>query len=300
LGDPALTSKELKTISGILARKVKQIECFIVDNSFFDYRSKFNGRSNTNNPYDALNSAFMVNFNTVALRVLGSGTVLSNEPETPLTEIARRRGLALSRGNHRVNFGTSLEEGGVNGVQILAHFLRENGLRVANKVFFAPIPKQSNLLYNHSSSLRLTEALNGMLKYSNNVVANQIFLFLGAHKYGAPATFEKGQKVVNNFLTKEIGWRVGKVVEGSGLSRETRVTPYEMVRLLRWFEVYESLLPEESNSQVKTGTLNGVNALVGFTTVHKSEKIRFALLVNSQVPFNYKFKVLELLKRSVL
>ena len=295
-GDPSMTSRELQVIAQHLAAKVKKVACILIDNSYFDISNLMNGRSATSNPYDAVNSAFLVNFNTVAIRVLGAGVVVSGESETPLTEVARNRGLGLAKGSHRVNLGSSVEEGGRNGAQILAHFLKKYNTTVAAPVRFGRIPYNSELLYTYRSVATLADILSSMLDHSTNVTANQIFLAMGAHKLGAPATLEKGKRVLQSFLSKEVGWKGAKVEEGSGLSRSTMVTPREMIQLLRWFGSYRNLLPVEEQSRVKTGTLNGVNTLVGYSTVGNGKLVRFAILVNSQVPFDYKFRVLRIMK----
>jgi len=299
-GDPSITSRELASIAPHLAEKVKHVACILIDNSYFNISTSMDVRSTTSNPYDAVNSAFLVNFNTVALKVLGAGVVVSGEPETPLTEVARNRGRGLAKGSHRINLGTSVEEGGRNGAQILAHFLTKNKVTVAAPVRFGRIPQKSELIYTYQSMSTLADILTGMLDHSTNVTANQIFLAMGAHKLGAPATLEKGQRVLNSFLSKEIGWKQARVEEGSGLSRSTKVTPREMVALLRWFVKYRNLLPVHEQSRVKTGTLNGVNTLIGYATLGNGKAIRFAILVNSPVPFDYKYRVLRIMKDELL
>jgi D-alanyl-D-alanine carboxypeptidase/D-alanyl-D-alanine-endopeptidase (penicillin-binding protein 4) len=294
-----MTSRELASIAPHIAAKVKHVACILIDNSYFNISTSMDGRSTTSNPYDAVNSAFLVNFNTVAVKVLGAGVIVSGEPETPLTEVARNRGRVLGKGSHRVNLGISVEEGGRNGAQILAYFLQRHNTTVAAPVRFGRIPQNSELLYTYRSVATLSDILASMLKHSTNVTANQIFLAIGAHKLGAPATLEKGQRVLNSFLSREVGWKSTKVEEGSGLSRSTMVTPREMMALLRWFVSHSNLLPVEEQSRVKTGTLNGVNTLVGYSTLGNGRVIRFVILVNSQVPFDYKFRVLRIMKEEL-
>lgn len=295
-GDPSITSRELALIAPHIAEKVKHVACILIDNSYFNISTSMDGRSATSNPYDAVNSAFMVNFNTVALKVLGAGVVMSGEPETPLTEVARNHGRGLAKGNHRINLGGSVEEGGRNGAQILAHFLTKHNVTVAAPVRFGRIPQRSELIYTYESLSTTAEIITGMLDHSTNVTANQIFLAMGAYKFGAPATLEKGQRVLSSFLSKQVGWKKVRVEEGSGLSRSTQVTPREMVTLLRWFAKYRNLLPVQEQSRVKTGTLNGVNTLIGYSTLGNGKAIRFAILVNSPVAFDYKFRLLRIMK----
>jgi D-alanyl-D-alanine carboxypeptidase/D-alanyl-D-alanine-endopeptidase (penicillin-binding protein 4) len=131
-----------------------------------------------------------------------------------------------------------------------------------------------------------------MLKYSTNFTANQIFLVLGASKFGAPATVSKGQEAMRNCLSKRVGWNDFHVEEGSGLSRRTRVTAAQMTQLLRRFDRYSFLLPDKEGLLAKTGTLRGVNTLAGYFDLGGSTgQARFCILINSDVPPTYKFRV---------
>jgi serine-type D-Ala-D-Ala carboxypeptidase/endopeptidase (penicillin-binding protein 4) len=298
-GDPSLTSNELRTIAVEIAPRLKRIACIQIDNTFFNLSQSLDGKSATTNPYDASNSAFLVNFNTVAINKVGPSAILSGERETPLTATAKQRGKSLPRGNHRVNFGSSVEEASRHGAEILAHFLKEQGLTVSALVRFAPVTPDLIELYTHRSKSSVASIVRSMLDHSTNVTANQLFLMLGAHTHSAPATAEKGKAALNSFLRRTVGWKQSQVVEGSGLSRNTRTTPKEMVDLLDWFDKYRNLLPREGRFQAKTGTLKGVNTLVGYFALDSGRIARFAVLINSDVPYGYKFKVAESLYQKV-
>jgi D-alanyl-D-alanine carboxypeptidase/D-alanyl-D-alanine-endopeptidase (penicillin-binding protein 4) len=131
-----------------------------------------------------------------------------------------------------------------------------------------------------------------MLKYSTNFTANQLFLTLGVHRFGEPATVEKGQLAMRECLTNSVGWRDFHVEEGSGLSRKNKVSGQQMTSLLRSFERYKFLLPEQQGFFAKTGSLRGVNSLAGYFYVPgNQDPLRFSILINSDVPHLYKFKV---------
>lgn len=103
----------------------------------------------------------------------------------------------------------------------------------------------------------------------------------------------KGVHVIEAFLQQRVGWKTFRVVEGSGLSRANRVTPREMTTLIRAFKPYHDLLPAEevTKALVKTGTLNGVNTIVGVLKTRKYGEVYFSFLVNSEVPFTHKFQL---------
>ena len=138
------------------------------------------------------------------------------------------------------------------------------------------------------------------MEYSTNFTANQLFLVLGAKAYGAPATFEKGQKVLQEFLRQEIGWKNFELWEGAGLSRKNRVTAKQMMQLLHFFEPYRELLPEKYGViHAKTGTLYGVNTYAGYFPNGNGELVKFVILINDQVAYDYKFRLARKLYQGI-
>jgi D-alanyl-D-alanine carboxypeptidase/D-alanyl-D-alanine-endopeptidase (penicillin-binding protein 4) len=69
-----------------------------------------------------------------------------------------------------------------------------------------------------------------------------------------------------------------------------------MIRLLEAFEPYKDLLHEQDGFQAKTGTLTGVNTLAGYLNSPRYGPVRFAILVNRNVPTMYKFEVAKALR----
>lgn len=297
-GDPSMTSRELRRIAAALAERVSEIACLSIDGSKFDLPERVDGQGATTNPFDASVSPFPVNFNTVAIQKVHGSPIRSGEEETPLVPLARELAQGLPVGSHRVNLGGS-RRAALYALQLFATVLRERGVRVADVVREESVPAGASPVYVHHSSDTLKEVVSQMLRYSTNLTANQIFLVLGAEQSGYPATIAKGQRTVGEFLNRVVGWREGRIMEGSGLSRETKATPREMVTLLKWFEKYRALLPTDNGFQAKTGTLTGVNALAGYFTRADGSSARFALLINAPTPARYKFEVAALLRRAI-
>jgi D-alanyl-D-alanine carboxypeptidase/D-alanyl-D-alanine-endopeptidase (penicillin-binding protein 4) len=81
----------------------------------------------------------------------------------------------------------------------------------------------------------LAEVVRDINKYSNNVMAQQLFLTLGQELRGA-GTPAAARDVLNRWLDERFGHdAAGAVVDnGSGLSRDTRVSALLLVRLLQW------------------------------------------------------------------
>ncbi len=302
-GDPFLVSEELAQAAHEIAKTAKTLKSFrgiVLDTSYFDKNLVIDGTANSPNPYDALNGALIANFNTINVHKMGSGpraALYSAEPQTPLTSTAREAAAKLGSGKQRINIGQDPRRGARYAGELMAEFLKKEGVNVEEKFEIAETPEGSDLLYHHLSSRRLEDVVRELLKFSTNFMANQVFLTVGAHVYGAPATVEKGQRVLSDFLKKDVGWSDFSVHEGAGLSRKNHVTAREMVNLLKFFEPNSDLLPEEEGGKfrAKTGTLTGVNTLAGYMPLPDGKHARFAILVNDNVPFDYKFKLGRLL-----
>jgi D-alanyl-D-alanine carboxypeptidase/D-alanyl-D-alanine-endopeptidase (penicillin-binding protein 4) len=119
--------------------------------------------------------------------------------------------------------------------------------------------------------------------YSNNFIANQIFLAVGAAEFGYPATWEKSKQAVAGLLQEKFNLSAEdiRIVEGSGLSRKNRVSPLAMLKLLDFFKPYSRLLPEKDGIFMKSGTLEGVYSYAGYFT-EKEETDSFVLLLNQE------------------
>jgi D-alanyl-D-alanine carboxypeptidase/D-alanyl-D-alanine-endopeptidase (penicillin-binding protein 4) len=136
-------------------------------------------------------------------------------------------------------------------------------------------------MYEHLSAQPLVEIARSCLSVSNNFIANQLALTAGAQHFGAPATWEKGRQLLTHFARNRIGIAKNEleVVEGSGLSRQTRITPIAMLKILRAFEPYRELLPEKNGAQLKSGTMNNVFCYAGYLDTPEGN-VLFVLMLN--------------------
>jgi D-alanyl-D-alanine carboxypeptidase/D-alanyl-D-alanine-endopeptidase (penicillin-binding protein 4) len=301
-GDPSLVSETLESIAIKLSKTMRSIDEIIIDTSFFSDDLRIDGSESSLNPYDAKNAAFVGNFSSALVTHTKQGTVISAEPQTPITPLARQAGLKLGRGRtDRVNLSTDWKKGILYGGELLAAFLRKHGTNGMMRITRGPIPSHAREILRHRSPQNLQEISQAMLKYSTNFSANQIFLTLGAQRFGSPATVEKGQRSMRECLEQQVGWRDFHVEEGSGLSRRNRVTAEQMTTLLRSFERYKFLLPEQQGFLAKTGSLRGVNSLAGYFLLDDGiTSVRFSILINSEVPHLYKFTVANELRNYLL
>lgn len=259
-GAPMLTSEEITAMLPKLRRALIQpVNTIIIDNSAFHLNGPADGTDKSLNPYDAGLNATAVNFNTVYLRTGDSG-VRSAEPQTPTLKIMSQVAAHLPPGEYRLPL-TAGQSGRYTG-QLFAALCGRQGVEIK----MGPVPADLRPIFIHHSSRPLKEIIRALLLYSNNFIANEIFLTCGARRFGWPATWDKGRRALNMFLNQQVGLAEGsyEVEEGSGLSRRNRITPRAMLTLLRYFRPYADLLPRHMGGRIKSGTLTGVYTYAGY------------------------------------
>jgi D-alanyl-D-alanine carboxypeptidase/D-alanyl-D-alanine-endopeptidase (penicillin-binding protein 4) len=271
-----------------------------VDQSFFALPGLADGAGTTTNPYDAGNFALSVNFNTLNLRKSKTGKIISAEPQTP--DLAVMQLFAKSVGNGPTRLNISPKEGVVSRYAAeLFHAKINNGPAAKHpnppRVFQSLTPSGASLIHTHYSSKTLLEVIEEMLLYSNNFIANQIFLTCGALQYSAPATWEKGRKAMRRFLAEEVALPTDSfnVEEGSGLSLKNKVTAEAMATLLLGYAPYSHTLPKHKGIHVKSGTLTGAYSYAGYFE-RGAEKFPFVIMLNQKQ--NHRDKILAALKKS--
>ncbi len=96
----------------------------------------------------------------------------------------------------------------------------------------ATVPITARLLLQFEG-IKLSDDVQDINKYSNNVMARQLLLTLALEKMGKPATTENGELVIQSWL-KQMGLDFpGLVIEnGSGLSRNEAISAGQMNQLL--------------------------------------------------------------------
>lgn len=276
LGDPFLISEEVAAIAEILYDKgLRQVHRLVVDDSAFESNPDLPLEPGADDPYAARNSALAVNFNTVNLNWNDDGELVSAEAQTPLTDVGRELGARLRVGDElRINLGNDPVTGLRQVQQVFRFFLEREGITVGDSDFYhEELSDEWAPYFFHPSSHTLRDNLQGMLRYSNNFIANQLFLTLGmesGERNGYPATAEAAREALQQELSRLYGNGFGDdpntllMIEGSGLGRNQRSSAQAMMQILESFEPHADLLPEVGGVLRKSGTLTGVYNFAGY------------------------------------
>ena len=105
--------------------------------------------------------------------------------------------------------------------ELLAAFIKQAGGSVSGKITTGSVPAGLDPVYVHSQSRPLSKILRELLVGSNNYIANQVFLEIGAHKLGGPVSLEKSLKVAREMLAAHDLAKAIYLEEGSGIATAT-------------------------------------------------------------------------------
>ena len=177
---------------------------------------------------------------------------------------------------------------------------KELGGTLGGQVRAGNVAIGSKLVAQHESP-PLADAVRDINKFSNNVMARQVFLTLGND--AAPATAERSKQRVSEWLNQR-GLRFNELVldNGSGLSRSERISGDSLNRLLldAWknpvMPEFVSSMPivgidgtmkkrlngsdASGRAHIKTGTLDGVKAAAGYALDAQGRRYAITFLIN--------------------
>jgi len=160
----------------------------------------------------------------------------------------------------------------------------------------------ATLLYRHESQ-PLSEAVRDINKFSNNVMARQLYLTLAGELDSVPATAEGAARAVEQWLVfKGIRAPELRLENGSGLSRHERASAATLMALLQaaW---HSAVMPEFSaslpvvaadgtmrkrlhgegvsgNAHIKTGLLSDTRAMAGYVLDRSGRRHAVVMIAN--------------------
>lgn len=282
-GDPLFTSEVIELLCHdiLLKTQTKQIHHIILDQTYFSERIRVPGKGDSLNPYDAHVGALCANFNTIKFTWDDRQSLfVSGEPETPLLSIFHEdiKKTNLKQGRIILSKQQSLLYPGF----LIQYFLEKRDMNITGSVLQGRFDIKPGKKYSFLSPFEINEVVQKLLKYSNNYIANQLLLAIGAKTYGAPATLEKGVKAVELFSKQHLDLNHLNISEGSGLSRSNLISPDQMMKILIKFMPYHSLLNYRENDYFKTGTLSGVRTRAGYISGNDNRLYPYVIMVNQK------------------
>lgn len=324
----ALRGKGLREIRGDL----------VLDRSHFERLPGDPGRFDGDafRPYNVLPDALLVNFKSLRFSFLAEpegGTVrLAVEPRPPALDLVNR--LKLSDGpcpegrafrdllkptfdavNQRATFSgqypvtcgeremnVALLDANDHVSGILRQLWTEMGGSWTGAVRDGTGSPGARLFHTHESPA-LAEVVRDMNKFSNNVIARQLFLTIGAEAAEPPARADIARRAVQQWLlTKGIEAPELVLDNGSGLSRTERISAATLAGLLQaaW---RSNVMPEfiaslpvaaidgtmrrrlknegvAGNAHIKTGLLSDARAMAGYVRDAGGRRHSVVMLVN--------------------
>src|SRR5918994_6125104 len=153
-GDPFLISEELAPLASSLVAAIGQqpLSGIVLDASYYPSDLRIPGIEDTEEAYDALNSALAVNFNTIHA-VRKDKTVRSAEKQTPITPLAisqfRARG---PEGRGRISLTQDPAVGLQYAGELIAAFIERAGGRLNGEISAGTVPDGLDPLYVHRQS----------------------------------------------------------------------------------------------------------------------------------------------------
>ncbi len=334
-GDPKLTLEEFwLALRQLRARGVQHIRGdVLLDRSLFETANGTSGDFDGDSlrPYNVLPDALLVNFNAVRLDFLprpdSRSVQILMHPPLPQIHIANQlqavdapcndwpQDPAHEAGSARLvftgNFPRACGETTRNYSPLSAPLYvnavfralwSELGGTLSGQVRDAPLPPTAQLVTTQESE-PLSEVIRDINKFSNNVMARQLFLAMGLPTNQPPLNAEKSVQAIKQWLEKESLQFSELVMEnGSGLSRKERISSEHLGELLLRM-AKSPLAPEfiaslplsgidgtmrkrlndsaaSGRAHIKTGYLDGVRASVGYVQDEKERLVVVVCLVN--------------------
>ena len=162
----------------------------------------------------------------------------------------------------------------------LAGMWQQLGGQLSGQVRDGTVPANLTPLFSVESA-SLAETIRDINKFSNNVMAQQVFLTLSQQQRGV-GSFEASREVMQRWWRERVGGDVPTFDNGSGLSREERISAQSLARLLQvvWATPYMSELMSslpvtgldgtmkrskaQASAHLKTGSLRDVAGVAGY------------------------------------
>ena len=333
-GDPFLTNERFwLLLQHLQARGIKHIRGnLMLDKSMFEIETGTTGDFD-NRPYRIYNAfpyPMLLDMGAHTFYFVPADKQLNISVFPPTTDINIENNIRLVSGScNRKNYKLKLQATEINTVPTITfsgRYAKRCGVKklarnvVPNKAYLYGVfnalwqemggtlngtikdGKASGKPFYIFSSKPLSEVINGINKYSNNVMARQLMLTIG-YKKGGEGTKAKSRHVISDWLNQlKIPTQGLFIDNGSGLSRESRVSARTLASLLshafysRYQPEFLTSLPllgidgtikkrlrkklPPASARIKTGTINDVKTMAGYLTSQSGKKYIVVSLQN--------------------
>lgn len=338
-GDPSFKAQEFwRMLMSLLQAGIHEIKGdLIIDKSLFT-KNVSNRKTFDNETWRAYNaepSAFLVNGRNTSFKFVVAENSVNVSQEFELLEVQIVNKMKLSNGacgEWRSRFGYTVKtldsksivtfsgtfspdcgerylELSVFDDEKYAFYTfkklwRELGGKFNGRLSIAELPVGATKILEQGSD-PLGYVIRDINKWSNNLMARQLLLTMGAEKNGVPATEAKGAEVIATWLAqKNLRFDELVVENGSGLSRIERISAQHLGHLLA-SAYHSAVMPEllaslpilsqdgtvkkrlnksqvSSRAHLKTGSLDGVSAIAGYVLDSQNKRHVLVMLVNDK------------------
>ena len=342
-GDPKLVLERIQDMfAKVQAKGVREIRGdIIVDRSVFSVPDKNPADFDDEplRPYNAAPDGLLVNFKSLIYTFTPDPTnkrvLVKTEP--PIAGVDIPTELALSNGAcgdwktalradfftpSKVSFAgrysascgekvwpVAYSEPRAYANRVIDAMWRASGGTLSGSVREDALPRSARPLLTFDS-LPLSDIIADINKFSNNVMAQQVFLSLSAHsklgRAGRPGSFDASQRAIATWWQKTLPGASAPLLEnGSGLSRKERTSVLSLTALLQ----HAAASPQAAvfanslglagvdgtvqrmkernaesaalgNAQLKTGTLRDVAAVAGYASGQSGQRYSIAAIIN--------------------
>lgn len=187
---------------------------------------------------------------------------------------------------------------------LVKHALKTQGITLGGNVVQGGQPVSVVVLASQTSK-PLNQLMAETLKPSDNVFADSLFLHTASILNGSPINWLQANTIAKQFLEQQTGINLSQaiLVDGSGLSKQDRVSAKQTVDLLSYIYTHFPITYEfiaalpiagqdgtlqrrfNTSSQqgfvrAKTGTMTGILSLSGYLSAANGHTLAFAIYIN--------------------
>lgn len=179
----------------------------------------------------------------------------------------------------------------------IAALWRQMGGKLGGAVRDGRVPEGAQAAFEFASP-PLAQVIRDINKFSNNVMAQQVFLTLGLQQAGT-GSFEAARGVLRGWWASRIRTEPPSIANGSGLSRTDAISARQLGDLLRfawaspWMPELASSLPvlgidgtlrhrqeDVGRAHLKTGSLADVSAVAGYVEGPQARRYVLVAIAN--------------------